>query len=329
MDDLNIQVLQGFGIRAKRIIKEKSYYICNTNMGYRVIKKSFDTSDNIAFQHKIKEHLYSLGFINTDRYYLSNYKKPYVEYDNNNYVMTDLFDYREADFSDNREFEQIIKNVALMHKFSKGIDFNCKVNYGNDNVVDLYKKNIIELTNIKKRINNQRKFSDFDVLFIKNYKFYLEQLQDAVELLEKSSLKKYIKKAKTQLCICHNLLKEENILLDGEIMYILNFSQSYVGYSLFDIVSLIQRYLKYTPIKRLSIYNIFDIYDKYNPLEKEEIEIIYPLLKYPNKFIKLCSQYYSKKRTWTPSAITNRMENIVNTRDYYYSYLESLLNPFS
>ncbi len=324
MDDLNIHVLQGFGIRAKRIMKEKSAYILSTDKGYKMIRKSFDTCDSISFQHEIKEFLAKKGFLFTDRFDMSVNCKPYIEYDNNIYTMTSVFDFKEADFFDKTLFIKIIEQIATFHKVAQKINFSSKVHYGDSQIIETYKKNLEELNIIKKKISSQKRFSDFDVLYIKNYNYYKEQIETTIELLEKTKVKRYLQMARLNNTICHGLLKEENILTDNPNVYIINFSNASIGYSLFDLCNIIKRYVKNLPQNYLTISEIIDIYSKINPLEQEELSILYPLLLFPHKFIRICGQYYSKKRTWTPSAIANRMETVVNSKEAYHEYVKQL-----
>ncbi len=320
-----MQVLQGFRIRPKRIVKEKSYYIISTDKGSRVIKKCMDTKGHLLFQNEIKEFLHRSGFKNVDRFYLSTQSTPFFEYDENIYVMTDHFNFKESVFSDNEDFVKIIKTVSEFHKVSANIDFKNESYYGNENLTTTYKKQIIEIETIKKGIRQRGKLSDFDVLFLKNYDHYMELMKESLQLLEKTKLSVALAYSKNAKTISHNLLKEEHLLIDHDKVYITGFSQACIDYQIFDVCAIIQRYAKNLPLEHFGVYDILELYDKTNPIAKEDVEILYPILIYPNKFVKICKQYYAKKRSWTPSAIINRMSEVIDSKEKYENFVNGVL----
>ncbi len=320
MEDMSSFVLKGFGVKCRKIVKEKTYYICNTDKGIKVVKKSLDNSSRITFQHEIKESLYNKGFLYTDRFNLSVQNKPYVTFNDSIYTMTDLYDFKEISFEDNKQVENAVATVAKMHRSSEDIKYSCEPFYNDEDTVSVFKKSMLDFKATKKTIKGQKRLSDFDVIFLKNYEFYIDQISNSIALLEKTKLDYYNKRSVERNIICHNLLKEENILLDGESVYIITFSQACIDYYLFDLVKLIGRYIKNmvsTPQSlkgALPISEILNIYGKINPLTNEEIHILYALLSYPGKYLKLCEQCYSKKRSFIPGAIVNRLEEIINNQ---------------
>jgi CotS family spore coat protein len=323
MQDISIQVFKEFGITTTKIVKEKSNYICTTDKGMKIIKKGIYKKDNIQFQHEIKEHLHSVGFSNIDRFDVSTNGKPYVIQGETTYIMTDFFKHRETDFTNKEDLYLVTKNLALMHKKANGVKFSGKIFY-KDNILNDTEKEISELYQIKKNIVKEKRLSDFDVMFIKNYDFYKHKLEFCSDNFKTNKYNDFIQSAKKNNCIIHNMIKEENFLHSDDGLNIIEFSRARVDYFIVDVCALIQRYIKRMPQDYYEIYKILEIYSKYNDLGKKDIEMLYDLLKYPSKFIKICNQYYSKKRTWTPNAIINRMESIISSKDTYENYIDEL-----
>ncbi len=323
MEDLNFRVLQGFGVKAKKIIKEKSYYICNTDKGHRVIRKSLDSAQHIVFQHEIKEQLFQRGFTNTDRYKTSVWGHPYFESEGSIYVMTDLANFTEINFSDGKQMLQAVATLAQFHKLANHITVRGTYFYCDDRNIEEYNKSTDELNSIRKSLVNQRRLSDFDVLFLKNYKEYQDYIKQATDSLQQTKFRELKKKASENLTICHNRLKEENFLFSGSDLFLTGFSNAGIDLQLFDLCAIIQRYTKYLPEVSLSIGRLLDEYCKYINLTSEHFRIIHGILLYPSQFIKLCKQYYSKKRHFIPTALINRLNTLlVNAKGY-----ENFINP--
>jgi len=318
LEDLNVQILQAFGVKARRIVKEKSYYICGTDKGGKIVRKSLEPESRVVFEHEVKEHLSASGFPYVDRFTLSQQGLPYAELDGALYVMTDAISAREADFGSNADFQKIIAAVAAMHRLAREIPLTGTSAPRSGDVLEIYRRQIAELDSVRKKISGARKrLSDFDVLFLKNHAHYAERMRASVSALEKTKLAEKRNSAKRNTAVCHNLLKEEYVSLGGEHTYITGFSQAAVDYQIFDLSAVLTRYAKNLPAEPVPLAALLELYDKHCTLDRDDLEILYPLLKYPGKFVKICGQYYSKNRTWTPNAIGNRIEGVLEGREKF------------
>ena len=313
MEDLNINVIRGFGIKHRYITKEKSAYVCHTDSGKKIIKKVSAEPKYILFQHNIKNHLHQNGFCNLDMYMLSSQNKPYFEFNNERYTMTNQIQGRNAEFQQKEDFKNVILGVANFHKHSKGLHpVNGLEVYKNDAVKDSFERKINELASIKKRVRKHTSLSDFDVIFIKNYDYYMELMLHSKKLLENSQYEKLINEAKTKNIICHNFLKEENIFFNGNNeLFLSNFAEVSIDPYIIDLAELIKRYVKVLPEDYWTLLEILEIYTNINPLSSAELQALQPLLLFPSKFLKICNQYYSKKRSWVPSALNIRIQNLI------------------
>ncbi len=330
VDDLNAlnSVLHNFGFKAKKIIKEKSYYICSTERGIKVVRKSFDSCEHIMFQHEVKEQLFANGFAFTDRFYLSQQNTPYVQTDDGVYIMTGLFDYREVSFTLKSDAVLAASALSLFHVSSRGEKTSGQLFCGSENTLSTFKKGEEYLASIKKGLSSQKRLSDFDVLFLKSYEFYMAKIHEAIALLDDNLLEEKRRQAQKQNNVCHGLVKEENVLLNGNDVYFVGFSAASIDYGLFDLSKLIKRILKSISSANdktvVPVQDVLTAYDKNIRLEKEEIVLLHALLKYPSRFLKICGQYYSKKRSFTPNAINNRMEALVSNKEIQDWYIDTL-----
>lgn len=321
LDDLCIQILRGFDLKATTINKLKSYYICNTNQGVKIIKKVNDSVESILLQHEIKTHLINNGFNNIDSFYLSKQNKPYYNYNNNLYIVSNIainetFDIRNKDL-----YLNMIKTISKMHVYFKNTKFNnYNIPLGTDLTIEL-NKSLKNLKLIKKRIHNKTRLSDFDVIFIKNYKTYINDITQSLFYLKELNYAEYRNKALIERSMCHNLLKKENILLNQGELFITNFSACTIDTSLLDLSSVLKKYIINIEEDPLNIEQIINSYCKYNSLCDNEIKLLYVLLMYPSKFIKTCNLYYFKQRKWASTSMVNRLQNIVDYKKHFNNYI--------
>jgi len=330
VEDLNVQVLRGFDLKPKTIYKSNSFYICETNKGMKALKKSKDSIENILLQHDIKTHLIHNGFNNTDMFSISKQNKPYYIFNNNVYVVTDFISNESINFQDRISFLELIKATAKLHVSLKNINFKQgDLPSGSDLSVE-YSKSLNRLKSIKKKVHNQNRLSNFDVAFIKNYASYVEDINKAIQGLAETNYITYRNKALQEKSVCHNILKKESLIVTRnssattlDNIYITNFSKCTVDYNLTDISRVIKTYLKYIHEDPVSIEEVIDTYSKYNPLNDDEIKILYIFLSYPSKFIKVCNHYYFKQRKWGAASMTSRLETILEQREFLNKYMNN------
>lgn len=325
MEDLNTRVLKAFDLKPLNIVKEKGSYKIQTLDGCRIIKKTDLSADNIKFQHEVKEHLHSFGFRYIDRYYCGISEKPFVSLDGSNYIMTDYVQYPEASFENNEEFIKVIKSVANMHNILRKSKITCKQAMADEDLISCYERSINKLKKIKAGLNIEKRLSDLDVIYLKNYAYYIENIETAAKIIKTSNYNE-VQRQNLNNGIRHNGLREENIYINNDDVYITNFSQATMGNFIFDLENLIRRYTKKLPENPLQISDIISIYNKNNPINKDELAVLSASLKYPQKFIKICSQYYNKKYSFIPGSIYERMQKEIKGREAYEAYLNNFDN---
>ena len=332
MEELSTQVVRGFGLKPRNIAKHKLFYICNTDRGPITIRRLRADSTPaqmqaaVLFQHKVKETLYARGFCALDRFFLSMDREPFVLHEGQLYVATAYAPQREVNFASGPEFGQAVAQVGRMHRLSRSMDAGpCP--YASDPISaeESYQKNLQALISLKKRVSRYRQLSDFDVLFLRHYEDTLAYLGLWRDYMKQSQCDQRVQNAIAQGMVCHQLLKEEFLIFRNGELTITNFSECAYGYPAQDLASLIRRHFKAAPDNPLDIRSILTTYSAANPLEPGDLEALYAILLFPDKFIKICTQYYTKKRTWIPGTFQVRMDADLGNKDRFRQYISGIL----
>lgn len=74
--------------------------------------------------------------------------------------------------------------------------------------------------------------------------------------------------------------------------------------------------------------NIIEIYDRIRPISKDELEILYLLLLYPEKFWKITNFYFNGKKVWISTRNIQKLNSIGEQnpkRIIFLKKLESIL----
>jgi len=321
MEKLSPAVLESFGLPNRGIRKEKGQYICSTAEGLVKIHSTPEHPEAINLQHSIKEYL-AKAFPHIDPYRLTTSGEPYIIVGRETYVATVYPQgYKEIDFEDEGEVLSSVRALAKLHGVSKAIPQNLTIS---PPLPEIYARYLNDLAQGSKQARRAPRMSDFDVSFIKYAPTAVNLIQDAIERLNKTNYSELYTNAVQQGSLCHNALKEENILITQGPTYIVNYANAAIDLQLNDLAALIRRYAQRST-KSIPARRLIKEYDSITPLPRQTEEILYAQLILPWAFLKLSAQYYSKKRNWTPNGLITRMETVLAERESYEAYIRGCL----
>jgi len=311
-------IFKDFGISVNKCYKIRGAYICETNKGTKVIRKSDYTPTQINLQHSIKEHLIERGFSDIDRLYLSKKNIPYTVYYNRVFVMNDWQNAIEIDFYNQSDIHYAIKVLAQMHIAGEG--FNT---LGNDvreakikNIGITYEKRYKETIKLKKRISNAGNKTDFEVLYFKNAHEYMELQEMGMGLFHKEDYKKLIELARDKQTIAHHQYTYHNIKkINKDHVIVSGFEKSGYDVQLTDLVYIIKRIMQKNQWDVDLLLKIIDAYNTIKPLSPNEWTILQGMIIFPDKFSKLCNTYYYSKRRWNYNMFYRKLTNMLEYKD--------------
>ncbi|WP_341876095.1 CotS family spore coat protein [Defluviitalea saccharophila] len=329
MKGLNPEIVRGFGYKLKAYTPFRNSFICETNQGIKVIQAMDGDIPQLLFQHSAKEHLYQNGFKWVDRFYISERNAPYYIHEGTIYVMTDWVDGRECDFDSLEDIIKAVSTLADMHKVSKGMIpvEGSRIKYDERSLPLVIKKRTNELSTMKKRINKQSRMSDFDLVFLKHYRYYEELCMRSLEWLEKSDYNAIHQKVKKEKWFYHNDYTYHNLIMvpSGDL-YVTHFEECRYGLPIYDLVSVLKKIMKkhnwdiHIASKLLSLYM-----EKVNI--SEEKNILISLLILPDDFLKVCNRYYNTRRAWASQSLLRKLNLIIEQKEnvaQFIDYIESL-----
>ena len=323
MDEFTSTLVRKFNFNPKYIRRQKYMYICNTDKGTKVIRPINYSADKILFIHNIKQYLISKGFTQLDNYYMSDENLPYVINEDIIYIMTDYIDLDECDLSDNIQLKKAIELLANFHKFSQGYRKDEKTCIETIDIKQDFNKKIEQLAKMKKQTNKQKKLTDFEILFIKSFDYFYKNAIEVIEILEKYKYENINNLAKKNVMICHNKIKEENILI-GDKCYLTQLENISIDHFVYDLASFINRYIKKHTTNYLSLEEILSTYSKINYIDRSILPILYALIKFPSRYIETCQNFFQRKRNFTPISISSDLENILYLKDFSENYLDKI-----
>lgn len=320
--ELNKEVLNAFSIKPKNIRKFKGIYIVDTNnMSYKI--RLLSVSENkIIESQKIVKYLKQHNLKTIDEYKLTDSGMPYFIYRGETYVVSNNLQLRKNDFGKKDDLLKMTNFLASFHKALKTTDIEI---YPQKNIINVYKDNLKQLKNIKKRLSKNLNYNDFDMNFIKSSSIYFDLIENTIFNIDTEYYRTRLLVNTSNKTIAHNNIKEENFETYFNEIYVNNFMKIDVSDQLIDIALLIQRHLKVKVSNEVVFYDIINEYLKHANISDEDINIIKAIATFPKKYVKTVLTYYEKNRKWTPTGLFNKLNNEIenqNQNNYFYENIK-------
>ena len=325
MDEFTSTLVQKFNFKPKYIRRKKYMYICNTDRGIKVIRPVNYSTDKIVFVHNIKQHLLKKGFNNIDFYYISEENLPYVINEDIIYIMADYIDLEECDLTKETDTKKTIELLANFHKLSQGFktDYSNKDIYSLD-IKEVFIKKLENLKKMKRIVTKQKKLTDFELAFIRTFDYFYNNAIKSIEILDKNKYENLNKLAIKNGMICHNRIKEENILIGNKSTYLTQLENITIDHFIYDLANFIIRYIKKHPEDYLKLEDILITYSNINYIDGSILPILYALIKFPNRYIETCQSFFERRRNFTPISISSDLENILYLKDFQENYISKI-----
>lgn len=327
MDGLLTKILANYELDYKNIKKTKGYYIVNTADKTYALRKTGDSADHIEFRCAVQKKLLNNGFFNLEKIYPAREGSLFVLHEEQKYILTDYISGEGAGFEDREELSEILRCLADFHHKSKGAGRVAERFYA-AHMGERLKRMAKELSIFRKKINFSKTLSDFDLIFLKNYEYYERNINTAIEILAKTDYNEKLKEALLQNAVCHNLLKKETIVIKESAVFLTSLSDCIRDHFTSDIAMIIARYLKYDIKGSIAAMEIINMYSDFGHtrLDRNDYRIILARLLMPSGFLSVLEQYYKKKRTWAPSALTGDLEYEIKSQKDFWGYIEPLFS---
>jgi len=320
MADLSFTLPAHFGITGVRAKKERGCYFLNTANGPVKIHKSSSTPKDIIKRYNFLKKLKNSGFGSTDFILETPNGLPFVELGRDLFVMSRFVDGRELDLNSKEDVFMAVKNLASFHKAAQGIFEDKKISAP---APEVFNKQTMFLSTALKQINKSKRMSDFDMLTLKNASEFAGYASKAEEIIKSTPYLNLHENAIKKGYVCHNQIKEENLLVLNNSCFIVNFYDVSSNLQLHDLADFIRRYARKSE-REISALEIIKTYDEILPVSGDAVKILYALLLYPWPFMKVVASQYSKKRNFTPVGQSSRMDEVLMEQKNYNSYINEI-----
>ena len=356
MDIKYQDVFKEYDFKITGTYRIRGAHIIETNNGPRLFKRLECSANQVEFEDEIQQLLLKKGHPYVDLY-VRNSKDEIITADSrgNQYVIKNWNSGTESDLRKEEDVISSVTNLARLHVLLRGTCVNEKngVSFKEKNLNTSFEKRLRELRRVRSYIRKKRKKHEFELCFLDCYDSLFAQANMANDLLKESQYNKLLEEAISNSNICHGNYTYHNIIfLDKKQRQIYkkkqvnkqlcnnsyfqdrqiatnNFDKAVVGIQINDLYHFIRKTMEKNHWD-ISLGNkIIEAYDSTCAISKEEAELLYILLLYPEKFWKVCNHYYNGKKAWVPKRTTEKLADVnkqIISKDRFLKQLKEKLD---
>lgn len=310
--DLDTDLFELFDLKVEDLIPLRSVYILITDKGKKILKKIENTED-MKFITAALDYIKD-GYSDILTFVKAGDGNYYVRWKDGIYCVMELIEGRECCCSNPLDVVIASKALAQYHKSSLGI-----LKYLEGSNLEILKSNLGKFPNkfneakenlldIKQRVGKYGYKNTFDNLLLESIDEQIENINESIKRIEKSNYENLCRD-ESKTVLCHNDLAHHNIILSEDRAYFIDFEYSLVDIRVHDICNFLMKSIKnygYDFDKSIEIINAYDSVWK---IEKDELEVLYAIMIFPNDYYNLVYNYYNKKKNWSYESFLSKFQN--------------------
>lgn len=326
--DLDVKLFEKFGIEVLDIIPIRKVYLLNTNKGDKILKKIENSINHMRFLKEALKYIEPKfdGILKFCKTIDSDF---YVAWKNDTYCLLEVMPGTECQFNNLLHIEIAAKGLGNFHKSSKGFTTGNEDKNYVGKMINILKRKQDELKFFKALLIQYDEFTEFDNIVIKEIDDYIKEGDDSISFLQNSAYDSLCKD-KENLAICHHDLAYHNILIQDDKVNLIDFDYAIVDLKVHDLCNFINKVEKSCLFDISKAELIIENYKKTNSLSKEELEVLYGLLLFPNDFYSICKSYYSRKKNYEEEVFLYKLSRKINDqfarkdflKEFYSRYVE-------
>lgn len=326
--NLDIKLFDNYDFLVMDVIPLRKVFILVTNKGNKILKKIDYNREDLYFIVYGIDYLINNGFDRIMNFYRNNMGHITTKWKESTYVVMDLIEGRECEYNNPLDINIAIDSLADMHKASKGIGF-CEDNdrFRGFKLIDSYKEKFKDLEKMKAIALSYENKNQYHKIFLDNVDYFLERMKDSIDALEESP---YIDlcKDKKNFILCHHDLAYHNILINDNKGYFIDFDYSIIDLRVHDLCNFINKTTKYSCYDFNVLKQVVYGYNRKNSLTKEEYEVLYAMLLFPEAFYSISRDYFYRKKLWKYESYLYKIQKRVQDIEERQEMVESFKNIY-
>lgn len=331
MDDKNEQIYSQYQLDILSTYKVRGITYLETQQGLYIIKPYNYSEIRAKVDGNIKNAFCNKGFDSID-ILIKNNVGAYITQNRygNKFVVKKWFKGEECDITSIHDLKLASSNLAIFHKIARDIELEnedeCKITIRNIiNEYDCYNN---ELKRVKKYIYGKKKKNSLEMNIIQYIDYFYAQAIKYSEELLKSNYFKLYEEAVENKWLCHGNYNHHSVMMCNGTLATINFEKAFYGVQIYDLYCLLRKAMEKNDWNIDVGVSIIEAYERERNISREEKEVIYIFMAYPEKYRKLVNSYFNGKKSWVSIRITEKLEELLKSEDNKKMFLEQFIKYY-
>lgn len=295
MDDKLAEVIEQFDLDIRSVYRGRGGTICVTEEGTKILKEFHSSAGKLIDEYELKKYLIARGFALVDQHQKNKQGTFFAEDRYHTvYIMKDFYEGRECDIRSIIDVKLAGKNLAHFHQAAGKVPMSNRIEKQYQPLSYLLEKRLRELKRVKNYMENARKKGDFEYLFLKEYKIFLEQANKALNLCREQEQNA----KKSKFGICHGEYNHHNLIKTEQGIATINLEHFCYQNQLLDLHQFLRKTMEKNQYQQEFAKAVLDGYEQVDPLEQSDYQCLYYLMLYPDKFFKIANHYNASRKAF-------------------------------
>lgn len=327
MSEKSTNVLEQYDFQVLRIGRGRGAILCETNSGLMLLKEYHGSLSRLAIEDAILNHIKANG--GTADSYVKNKcgNVLSIDTDGTPYTVKNWFDGRECDVRNSGEILAATRGLAQLHRILSTFSTVSSEPFPGTKADPLtfeFAKHQRELKRARSYIRSKHQKSEFELHALNSFEVFFEQGNHAISALSKSAYSDLFKKAYEKCTICHGNYTQHNVLFSQKKLVITNFDKFCINLQIMDLYLFMRKIMeKHNWDCRLGFSMLAEYQQEYT-LSKAELEILYILFLYPEKFWKIINHYINSNKAWIPQKDIEKISAVIRQNQNKLYFLQLL-----
>ena len=314
MDDKNEQIYSQYQLDISSIYKVRGLIYLETQQGLYIIKPYNYSETRAKADGNLKNALCKKGFKNIDILIKNNF---------GSYITQNRYG-NECDITSLCDLKLASRNLAVFHKIARNIELDeedtCRI--PTRRIIDEYDCYNSELKRVKKYIYGKKKKNSLEMNIIQYIDYFYSQAIKYSEELRKSNYLKLYSESIENKWLCHGTYNHHSVILCNDSVATINFERVNYGVQIYDLYCLLRKAMEKNDWDIDIGRSIIETYNEEKSILKEEKEILYIFIAYPEKYRKLVNSYFNGKKAWVSIRITEKLDELIKLEEKKNKFLE-------
>lgn len=322
-----VEVMDEYEISYNKIEKVRSAYKIIGEENCYCLKRLKHGRKKSQMGNKIVKHLKNQEFPFAAQYILTKEEALYIKKDENTYYLTEWIDGEEVDF---KKKDVLIKGVQLLGKFHRAsmgfLENDVKAVFHKRK--EEHVKDIEKLMDYKEMINNKGKPMAWEKKYVEGMDYFIKKADLSIKLFEEYNYDGFIGKDRRTHGFCHESYYYQNVLVDKKgDFFIIDLDSCRRNIYMYDLGKFLRRMMWAKEYKWdfEVVRECIESYKEIRTVEKGELGILFGILIFPHKYIKLGEKWVENKEGWHEEKFDKKL----NKQIKYIANMEKFIKDFS